>query len=287
MGIMRIVRLSSTGAIGRMKMGSRFRTATLMVFLAALLLLQGRQSAIADPSGAPMADTPPPLSGYQTLKIEGWTVFVSERSLSKEKEATQKAIAGLTAQLNQIVRVVPGRATAHLRTVRLWISPQYPDFPPKAEYHPNAQWLQEHGRNPAMAKGVELTNVAIFEQETRRMPMFVLHELAHAYHDQLLGFDNRAIEDVYHLAMADKLYDAVRRNDGQTVRAYAATNAKEYFAETSEAFFGRNDFFPFTREELKEHDPRMYQLLKRIWLRGELPTAKSPHQGGRDAVTPP
>jgi len=26
-----------------------------------------------------------------------------------------------------------------------------------------------------------------------------------------------------------------------------------------------NDFYPFVRAELNEHDPRMYQLLKKIW----------------------
>ena len=43
------------------------------------------------------------------------------------------------------------------------------------------------------------------------------------------------------------------------------TNAKEYFAECSEAFFSRNDFFPFTHEELAQHDPEMFKLLQRLW----------------------
>ena len=30
-------------------------------------------------------------------------------------------------------------------------------------------------------------------------------------------------------------------------RAYALVNPMEYFAETTEAFFSRNDFFPFIR----------------------------------------
>ena len=43
------------------------------------------------------------------------------------------------------------------------------------------------------------------------------------------------------------------------------TNPQEYFAESTEAFFGRNDFFPFTREELRRHDPEMAKLLERVW----------------------
>ena len=48
-------------------------------------------------------------------------------------------------------------------------------------------------------------------------------------------------------------------------RAYAMTSPQEYFAESTEAFFSRNDFFPFTRDELKKHDPEMYELLERFW----------------------
>jgi hypothetical protein len=40
---------------------------------------------------------------------------------------------------------------------------------------------------------------------------------------------------------------------------------REYFAETSEAYFGTNDCYPFVRAELKPHDPRMYELLGKLW----------------------
>jgi hypothetical protein len=42
-------------------------------------------------------------------------------------------------------------------------------------------------------------------------------------------------------------------------------NHKEYFAETTEAFFGRNDFEPFDQAALREFDPDMFHLLKTIW----------------------
>jgi Mlc titration factor MtfA (ptsG expression regulator) len=48
-------------------------------------------------------------------------------------------------------------------------------------------------------------------------------------------------------------------------KAYAMTNAAEYFAETTEAYFGTNDFFPYTNAELKKHDPFMHELLGKIW----------------------
>ena len=212
------------------------------------------------------------LAGHQTNSIEGWTVLVNERLLATEKAATAKALALLRVQLQEIVRVVPAPAVEELRKVTLWFSPEYPGVKPKAEYHPGAGWLRDHGRDPAMVKGIEFTDVRNFEAETRRMPNFTLHELAHAYHDRVLerGFGNAEIKAAYERAKSGKTYDKVERwfGNGRTntfERAYAMTDPMEYFAETTEAFFSRNDFFPFNRAELKQHDPEMEQLLAKLW----------------------
>ena len=61
------------------------------------------------------------------------------------------------------------------------------------------------------------------------------------------------------------------RRDGkggkQFVKAYAMRDPKEYFAECTEAFFSRNDFYPFNRTELQQHDPDVDALLVRLWGR--------------------
>ncbi len=206
---------------------------------------------------------------HQTQQLSGWTVHVSTKLIGQDAPAVEKALPLLKAQLDEIVRVVPVKAVAELQKVPLWINPQYPNSRPRAEFHPNANWLRENGRDPVMEKAVEFTNVSIFEAETRRMPNFALHELAHAYHDRVLGFNNAEIEVVYEQAKVAGKYDKVQRQDSEgrkrLDKAYAMTNAKEYFAECTEAFFTRNDFFPFTRDELKAHDPVMFALLEKLW----------------------
>lgn len=207
----------------------------------------------------------------ETRSIAGWTVHVSNALLATNTPETKRALALLTAQLEGIVRNVPPPAVAELQKVPLWISPEYPGVRPRAEYHPSDDWLRKHGRNPAMAKGVEFTNVRIFEKETQRMPVFALHELAHAYHDRALpgGNGNPEIKAAYEKAKASGKYEHVeqRFGDGRTAngRAYAMNNPQEYFAEATEAFFGTNDFLPFTRSELKQHDPEMFALLEKVW----------------------
>lgn len=218
------------------------------------------------------AEVNPAVAHPQVIEIEGWTLRIHPDLLdSKSKAGTEQAIELLTLQLKEINRVVPGAAVAELHKVPLWFSPPYEGVPPRAEYHPDAGWLRDNHRDPAMAQAVEFTDIHDFQRETRRMPVFVLHELAHAYHDRVLprGFENPEIQAAYDQAKASGIYDRVeqRFGDGRSalVRAYAMTNPMEYFAESSEAFFGTNDFFPFNRNDLTKSDPEMVKLLTKLW----------------------
>ncbi|MGE4179083.1 MAG: hypothetical protein AB7J34_04605 [Limisphaerales bacterium] len=213
-------------------------------------------------------------SRSETRVVAGWKVHVRRDLLDRQPDATQRALELLEAQLREIIRGVPAGAVEQLREVPLHFSPEYPGKRSGAEYHPDAGWLRANGRDPGMARGVEFSGVADFEAETRRMPNFVLHELAHAYHHRTLegGFDNAEIKAAFDRAKAGGGYDRVERSFGEGngrpntfERAYALTNPMEYFAETTEAYFSRNDFFPFTREELRRHDPGMFELLGKLW----------------------
>jgi len=93
----------------------------------------------------------------------------------------------------------------------------------------------------------------------------VIHELSHAFHDRVLGFDNPRIRKVYEQAVKGGKYEKVLHISGRTQRHYALKDHKEYFAEATEAFFGTNDFYPFVRAELKEHDPTLYAILEDVW----------------------
>jgi hypothetical protein len=207
---------------------------------------------------------------YRTRTVEGWTVHVHDELLASQKDATEKALALLQPQLAEIVRVVPAAAVERMREAPMWFSPEYPGVKPTAEFHPDKRWLVANGRPAAMEKCVEFTNVRIFEADTKRMPNFALHELAHAYHSRVLSYRNAEVKAAYERAKAAKLYDEVERSFGDgrpntRERAYAMSNEFEFFAETSEAFFSRNDFFPFNRAELEKHDPETVALLTRLW----------------------
>jgi hypothetical protein len=208
---------------------------------------------------------------YVSREVRGWTLLVRGELMEPgRREATESALGLIAEQLGDVARLIPPPALAKLREVRIYLSPPYPGVGPKAEYHSDAGWLRANGRDPAMARSVEFTNLAILDREVRRMPMLTLHELAHAYHHQVLGFDHAGIKETFAKARAAGTYEAVARRDWQGretrgVRAYALTNDKEYFAETTEAFFGRNDFFPFDRAELERADPAACEMLRQAW----------------------
>lgn len=209
-----------------------------------------------------------PFESHETRKIQGWTIHISHALKKSQPKKTATAIKLLTGQLKRVVRSVPPKAVNALRTVPIWINPQYEGVQPRAEYHPSKGWLSDNERDPQMAKAIEITNVAKFEAENRRMPDLILHELAHAYHDQVLSFDHAAIKEAFELAVKSGTYDSVKRFTGRktiTDKAYAMSNHKEYFAETTEALFGQNDFYPFNLKELQAHDPQMVIVLKRCW----------------------
>jgi hypothetical protein len=230
----------------------------LLVLLATLALGDVTSSAADEPA-------------YASREVNGWTILVRAELMEPgRREATESAVGLIEKQLGDVARLVPPPALARLREVRIYLSPPYPGTGLKAEYHPDAGWLRANGRDPAMARAVEFTNLAILDREVRRMPMLTLHEFAHAYHHQVLGFDHAGIREAFAKAKAAGTYEAVARRDWQGretrgVRAYALSNDKEYFAETTEAFFGRNDFFPFDRGELERADSGACEMLRQAW----------------------
>ena len=111
----------------------------------------------------------------------------------------------------------------------------------------------------------------------------ILHELAHAYHDQVLGFEEPRIKAAYEKYKKSGHGDKTLLHDGRRVKHYALTDQMEFFAEMTEAYFGVNDFFPFNRAELKQAEPEIYSLLKDVWEGRHRARNPSRRRGGRSS----
>ena len=199
--------------------------------------------------------------------IEGWTVHIDKRLLDgPDKKVGDHALRILANRLYDIQHIVPADKVEKLRKVPIWIDASHGKLKP-AQYHPSAGWLKGNGFSPALAKCVHIPVAAEFASvnHQRVQPWSVMHELAHAYHDQVLGFDHAEIRAAFERFRDSGKYKNTLHINGKKTAHYALTNEKEFFAEMTEAYFGHNDFYPFNRAELKRDEPELYELLTKIW----------------------
>lgn len=208
---------------------------------------------------------------HAVRELAGWTVRVDDRLESGEDAAAgAAAVKLLEARLIAIAAVLPAKPLARLREVTIQIDRTHGELR-SMQYHPSAGWLREHGYETNLVRCVHIPDAAYFASrfEAFRQPWAILHELAHAYHDQVLGFDEQRIRAAWERFRTGGRYESVPMITGRTARHYALTDPKEFFAEMTECYFGTNDFFPYVASELRREEPELFALLEEIW--GPLP----------------
>ncbi|OAI45019.1 hypothetical protein AYO44_13225 [Planctomycetaceae bacterium SCGC AG-212-F19] len=236
------------------------------------LLLVGVFVALICPS-VPAADpvSAPALLKREVREMHGWQVQVDARLLGgPDAELGKQVLRVLDFKLYEITQLVAQAPLAKLKKVGIVLDLDYPGLK-VMQYHPSAAWLKQHDHDPKLAKMVhiprarELTGRHVINQQ----PMVVLHELAHGYHDQVLGFEEPRIREAWEKFKESGKGDRVLHISGRLEKHYGLTTPMEFFAEMTEAYFGTNDFYPFVRAELKKELPDVHQLLEDIW--GKLP----------------
>lgn len=219
------------------------------------------------------AEKIPLPTAHTTRNIEGWTVRVDDRLLHGNGAAVgERALKLLTSRLVAISIVVPEKSLAKLRAIAIELDLNYGDLRPM-QYHPDAGWLKEHGYSEQLAKCVHIPEVEDFlsPEENHRMPWVLLHELAHGFHHQTIGFEDAGVIAAWNKFRDSGKYKSVLTASGKMREHYGLTDPKEFFAEMTECYFGSNDFYPFVPGELNQSEPETFALLADIW--GPLPGA--------------
>lgn len=219
--------------------------------------------------GADPAPSPPDQPvGRSPIDLEGFRILVDDALLpgGAAEALGREALEFLRAKLVDIRIVMPPLKLTRLREVTIVVDQRCGGLG-SMQYHPSADWLADHGYPRSLARCVHVPIAA--QVATRRnvaeQPWVILHELAHAYHDQVLGFDEPRVLAAWEAFKAGGRGDAALLYDGSRVRHYGLTDQKEFFAEMTEAYFGTNDFAPFNRAELKTDFPDLHALLEEIW----------------------
>jgi hypothetical protein len=207
----------------------------------------------------PVIETSPK---FKNLYLSGFKINISEKLA--ETDDAKEALTILSAKLDEISKILKPAQLEKLKKVPIWI--QYKLISDRAMwYHPNKNWLIANGYPAELEKSVEINNVRNFIDWQGDQPFMVLHELAHAFEDLYLREMENKIVEAYNNAVSSGKYDSVPYIRGGKQKAYAMNNKTEYFAELTEAYFGKNDYYPFNKTDLKEFDPEGYKLMQSAW----------------------
>ena len=139
-----------------------------------------------------------------------------------------------------------------------------------AEVHWVKKGVKARGFKPRKL-AVEINDWESYKNDLLNREGTLLHELSHVFNGTI-GREHPVIEAMYQRAVETRRYESVAMCDGtEGVRAYGLTDPLEFFASLSVAYLGgRNDYFPFNREDLKAFDPESYSDVAHIWsLAGE------------------
>lgn len=213
------------------------------------------------------ASAPEMPAAHSVRDVEGWTVRVDDRLLAgPDAGLGARAVKLLAARLYEVTLVVPADKLARLRKVPIVLDKSHGRLT-SMQYHTSRGWLRQNGYAADLVKCVHIPVAALFAdpRHHHQQPWAVLHELAHAYHDQVLGFENAEVKAAWVRFKDAGKFAEVPHIDGRPRKHYALTNQMEFFAEMTEAYFGLNDFYPYHRADLRAATPDVYDLMRKVW----------------------
>ena len=146
-------------------------------------------------------------------KLEGWTIKVDPKLLKKEhKEFKKEVFKSLANHLQRIKYILPEAKVKDLQKLPIWLDYHYEPLS-SMQYHPGATWLRANRHDPRLVKHVHIprAKALLNRGQWAKHPYVILHELAHAYHDQVLesGFKNKPVADSYNEIKKNGSYDKV------------------------------------------------------------------------------
>ena len=198
-----------------------------------------------------------PTSHYTVKNIEGWEVYVHKDLLpgGKHAETGGAALERLQGDMIEVRRWMPDEPLKKLLKVGIWLEVDSTNGPhgrtPTFHYHPDKDWLEKMDFHLGKHKCVEYSRAEALAKR-KRSSTTLLHELAHAYHDQVLSFDDPDVLAAYKRCVEGTAYPE---------RDWVKSNHKEFFAGATTRYFGTKE----ERKALVERDPILAKKLQKTW----------------------
>ncbi|MEI6512427.1 MAG: hypothetical protein WCO51_04030 [bacterium] len=122
----------------------------------------------------------PPPAARTVRNIEGWKVLVDDRLLAPpNEELGLRALKMLEAKLVDITYIVAPGPLEKLKTFAIVLDLSHGTLH-NMQYHPGADWLQEHGYSTNLVKCVHIPEAKdlLNSRSINEQPMVILHELS-------------------------------------------------------------------------------------------------------------
>jgi hypothetical protein len=261
------------------------RSIALLVVLAVAVPAYAQPKTDKAPAPKLKAEQVP---GYTPRLVEGFTVVLSDETMQHldDPKFTKKPIEVLEQEFKAVTAAMPAKNVKILQRLLFFVEWDQrkalgngASGAAVAVYYGGHQLnMLARGMPPLKAKNITVLSMRSLAREHQpdidSGRCVLLHEMAHAVHDQLLGRENPTVFAAYKQARERKLVDP---------EAYAATNEAEFFAEMSCAYYDQLDYHPKTRSALQKLDPVTYKMMEEVWGKAKLPAvAKS-----KSIATPP
>ncbi len=202
---------------------------------------------------------------YEKISIEGFDVYVSPE-VRGVSERRAPGLAALHAALLDVLHSVPSNRISAVLGMSIWLEWDLRDRGVVVTYlSQTAKELREVGVNPDKAQGIEVSNLRTFLGSDALAARSILSALAIAYLHKSLAPGRDAIETTFRRAMEDGLYALSAEKRKLETRSYPSVGPDEYFAILTLAYFDRNNFYPFNRRDLRDHDSRGAALMAQVW----------------------
>lgn len=213
-------------------------------------------------------DPPAAPAGWVEETIRGFKIKLSANLAANGRER-DVTLSFLEGKLREALNLLPTWTHPYARATELWAGLDRHNAN-SAMFHVDPMTRQSSGPvpfdhlHPSMWFGIVIPNIRRFREVDTMYPLTLVHEFAHAYHFRALGYNQPDIKRAYDDAMAKALIKTVE----------ATKDELEYFAILSEAYLGGRSYtqVPFSREQLKGHDPDGYDVVQKAWT-GKLAAA--------------
>jgi hypothetical protein len=188
---------------------------------------------------------------YKTVRALGWKIKINSKFYEGDTSILRKSFKLFGEELTAINDILPKRALDKLYGVVFWLEDE--------------SKLSGHTGMYIGRGGIVVSVTQYYAFKTSDNEWVIMHELAHAYHDRVIGFDDEKIIRTYKLIKQAGLYKDVQHRLSSYAHGYALKNAHEYFAEISTCYFGINNYYPHDRADLRHYDPIGYALVEEMW----------------------